>query len=89
MQTLLGSNVDAQLQSKEFGMVMDSFSDASQRTEFREDAQRRLVDAALGQSMQRQASSWLAEQQRLAHERGGAAAGWRGRVRRDRCHARR
>ena len=68
MQVLLGSNVDTQLESPEFDMVVDSFTDASQRNQFREDAQRRLVEAALGQSMQRQAASWLAEQQHLAEQ---------------------
>jgi hypothetical protein len=37
-------------------------------------SQRRLVEAALSQTVQRQTSSWLAEQRHLAQERGVSAA---------------
>jgi hypothetical protein len=61
MQALLSSAVDTHLHQPAFGAMMESVP-ARQREAFRASAQRQLVDAAVFQSVQRQADDWLAEQ---------------------------
>eukprot|EP01049_Picozoa_sp_SAG25_P008762 SAG25_NODE_815_length_5228_cov_19.727042_3_plen_167_part_00 len=61
MQALLSSAVDTRLHQPAFGAMLESVP-ARQREAFRASAQRQLVDAAVFQSVQRQADDWLAEQ---------------------------
>jgi hypothetical protein len=60
MQALVSSAVDTRLHQPAFDAMLESVP-APQREAFRASAQRQLVDAAVFQSVQRQADDWLAE----------------------------